>query len=89
MWVSWRIVNWPVFADFLIATEAEMNKVSWTSRKRLIQDTVVVLVTVALLTTFLFIVDILWIKVLSWDWIQVLRVDPGSELRKQSEKTQW
>jgi hypothetical protein len=34
-------------------------------------------------------VDIIWIKVLSWDWIQVLRVDPGAELRKQQEKTPW
>src|SRR5262249_19268300 len=89
LWVSWRVVNWPVFADFLIATEAEMNKVSWTSRKRLIQDTVVVLVTVALLTTFLFIVDIIWIKVLSWEGIGVLRVDVRAEQLKASEKTPW
>ena len=60
-WMAWRIVNWPTFADFLIATEAEMNKVSWTTRKRLIQDTIVVLVTVFLFTVFLFVVDILWV----------------------------
>jgi preprotein translocase SecE subunit len=89
IWVSWRVVNWPVFTDFLIATEAEMNKVSWTSRKRLIQDTVVVLVTVALLTTFLFVVDILWIKILSWDGIGVLRVDVRAEQLKSTEKTPW
>ena len=28
-WISYRIVNFPAFADFLIAVEAEMNKVSW------------------------------------------------------------
>jgi len=89
LWVSWRVVNWPVFADLLIATEAEMNKVSWTSRKRLIQDTVVVLVTVALLTTFLFIVDIIWINVLSWKGIGVLRVDVRAEQLKATEKTPW
>jgi len=89
LWVSWRVVNWPVFADFLIATEAEMNKVSWTSRKRLVQDTIVVLVTVALLTTFLFIVDIIWIKVLSWEGIGVLRVDVRAEQLKATEKTPW
>lgn len=60
LWISWRTVNFPVFADFLIATEAEMNKVSWTTRRRLIQDTVVVLVTVFLLTVFLFVVDMAW-----------------------------
>src|SRR5207248_2889718 len=32
MWLAWRVVNLPMFADFLIATEAELNKVSWTTR---------------------------------------------------------
>jgi preprotein translocase SecE subunit len=60
LWVSWRSVNYPMFADFLIATSAEMNKVSWTSRKRLVADTIVVLVTVILFTVFLLVVDQLW-----------------------------
>jgi preprotein translocase SecE subunit len=89
LWIAWRVVNWPTFADFLIATEAEMNKVSWTTRKRLVQDTIVVLVTVFLLTAFLFFVDILWIKVLSNPWFQVLHVDLKAEQQKQQEKSQW
>ena len=89
LWIAWRVVNWPTFADFLIATEAEMNKVSWTTRKRLVQDTIVVLVTVFLLTTFLFVVDIVWIKVLSNPWVQVLHVDVKAEQQKQQEKSQW
>ncbi len=88
-WVSWRLVNWPVFADFLIATEAEMNKVSWTTRKRLFQDTIVVLVTVFLLTAFLFLMDILWINILKSDLIKVISVDIRQEQLKQQEKTQW
>lgn len=60
LWFAYRVVNLPVFADFLIATEAEMNKVSWTTRQRLVQDTIVVLVTVVLLTFFLFVVDWCW-----------------------------
>src|SRR5262249_36671925 len=28
IWAAWRVVNMPTFADFLIATEAELNKVS-------------------------------------------------------------
>ena len=71
-WVAWRAVNMPVFADFLVATEAEMNKVSWSNRKRLVQDTIVVLATVFLLTTFLFAVDWFWGTVLSWKPIGVL-----------------
>jgi preprotein translocase SecE subunit len=89
VWVSWRAVNWPTFADFLIATEAEINKVSWTTRKRLVQDTIVVLVAVFLMTAFLFVVDILWIKVLTNPWVQVLQVDIKSEFQRQQEKTQW
>ncbi len=89
VWGSWRLVNWPTFADFLIATEAEMNKVSWTTRRRLVQDTIVVLVAVGLLTVFLFVVDIFWVKILNHPWIYVLQVNPPEEARKQQEKTQW
>ena len=59
-WLAWRAVNAPAFADFLIATEAEMNKVSWSTRKRLVQDTIVVLVTVLLMTLFFLAVDAFW-----------------------------
>ena len=31
-WIAFRLVNLPSFADFLIAVEAEMNKVSWPTR---------------------------------------------------------
>lgn len=89
IWLAWRIVNVPGFADFLIATEAEMNKVSWTSRRRLIQDTIVVLVTVVLFTGFLFVVDIIWIRVLSAPGIRVLLIDSKEEQQKQQEKAQW
>ena len=76
LWMAYRVVNLPVFADFLIATEAELNKVSWTTRKRLIQDTVVVLVTVLLLTVFLFVVDQIWALVLTK--VGVLQIAPPS-----------
>jgi len=60
LWFAWRAVNVPTFAEFLIATEAEMNKVSWTPKKRLAQDTVVVLTTTLLMTLFLLVVDLFW-----------------------------
>ena len=59
-WVIWRIVQYPPFADFLIATEAEMNKVSWTSREDLYRATIVVLATVFFLALYLFGVDYIW-----------------------------
>lgn len=73
LWLAWRIVNVPVFADFLIATEAEMNKVSWTTQRRLVQDTIVVLVTVVLMAFYLFSMDVVWKAVLSWEPIGVLK----------------
>ena len=82
LWMAYRIVNYPTFADFLIATEAEMNKVSWTTRKRLVQDTIVVLVTVLLFTVFIFIVDVIWGWGLSK--VGVLQLPTGqTEERKQ------
>ncbi len=72
VWVAWRGVNVPVFGDFLIATEAEMNKVSWTSKKQLIKDTLVVLVFLLLLTVFLFLIDTFWAWLLSLEFVGVL-----------------
>jgi len=59
-WLIFRIVQYPPFVEFLIATEAEMNKVSWTSREDLTRATTVVLVTVTLMALYLFGVDWLW-----------------------------
>jgi preprotein translocase SecE subunit len=86
LWFAWRLVNVPVFADFLIATEAELNKVSWTTRKRLFQDTIVVLVTVALLAVFILITDTIWFQALSWRVIGVLQVDKSSSSEKKTEQ---
>ena len=41
---SYRLVNLPAFADFLIAVEAEMNKVSWPTRTELFRASIVVLI---------------------------------------------
>ena len=57
-------MQFPPFVEFLIATEAEMNKVSWTSRDDLYRATTVVLSTVVLMAVFLFGVDFLWSNLL-------------------------
>ncbi len=59
-WLIWRIVEYPPFVDFLIATEAEMLKVSWTTKDELQRATLVVLTTVLILSLFLAGVDIVW-----------------------------
>lgn len=78
VWIAWRTVNVPTFGDFLIATEAEMNKVSWTPKKRLVQDTIVVLVCLLLLTVFLLVIDLFWGWLLSLDFIGVLPKKTGT-----------
>jgi preprotein translocase SecE subunit len=83
LWFAWRLANVPTFGDFLIATEAELNKVSWTTRKRLWQDTIVVLVTVFLMAFALFIADVVWSRVLTA--IGVLQPPPPSSERMQEQ----
>lgn len=87
-WLAWRVVNLPPFADFLIATEAELNKVSWTTRKRLYQDTIVVLVTVVLMAGYLFTMDIVWKELLSWKPIGVLHLPEGKQDQNIDER-EW
>ena len=60
VWAAYRLVNVPMFADFLIAVEAEMNKVSWPTRAELYRGSVVVLVTIFLLAAVLFFYDSVW-----------------------------
>ena len=64
LWFSFRIVHLPRFADFLIAVEAEMNKVSWPSTTELIKSSLVVIIVIFLLTGILFGYDLLWRAVL-------------------------
>jgi preprotein translocase subunit SecE len=60
IWLGYRLVNIPQFADFLIAVEAEMNKVSWPSRGELIRSSVVVIFVIFLLAMVLFAYDLIW-----------------------------
>ncbi len=54
--VFW-LVNRPKSADFLIATEGEMKKVSWSSRKEIVGSTKVVIVATFLMAALLATVD--------------------------------
>ncbi len=60
LWVIYRAVNLPNFADFLIAVEAEMNKVSWPGRTELFRASLVVLVTILVLAALLATFDFAW-----------------------------
>jgi preprotein translocase subunit SecE len=60
IWLAFRLVNMPRFADFLIAVEAEMYKVSWPTRTELIRSSIVVIVLLLMLTAVLYVYDIVW-----------------------------
>ena len=49
------VINKPPNVDFLIATDSEMKKVNWTSRKELIGSTKVVIIFVLFITLMLFL----------------------------------
>lgn len=53
MFVAWR----PKAVDFLIATDMEMRKVNWSTRKDIVASTWVVIFTCVMLAVGLFIVD--------------------------------
>jgi preprotein translocase SecE subunit len=88
LWIAYRAVNVPTFAEFLLATEAEMNKVSWTPKKRLFQDTIVVLTTTLLMALFLLVVDLFWGWLLSNSWVGVLPRSTAVE-KSKGEHAKW
>ena len=76
--LDFAIVNWPSFADFLIAVEAEMNKVSWPSRTELIRASMVVIVLMFGLAPCCYTYDL----VLNWILVDVLERDHYLTVRR-------
>jgi len=57
--IAWRIVfGHRAAGDFLIATEGEMKKVSWSTRREIIGSTKVVIMFTILMALLLFLVDL-------------------------------
>jgi preprotein translocase subunit SecE len=54
------MMNKPNNADFLIATDSEMKKVNWTSRRELFGSTKVVIIFMFLIAFLLFAFDIIF-----------------------------
>jgi preprotein translocase subunit SecE len=71
--VFW-LINKPTNADFLIATDSEMKKVNWTSRKELIGSTKVVIIFMFLIAFMLFAFDIIFGYL--FYWIRILQTSP-------------
>lgn len=78
IWFAFRAVNYSVFADFLIAVEAEMNKVSWPSRKELWNSSLVVMFVIFAMALFLFVFDAVWTAVFEAIGIRYSDTEPFS-----------
>jgi preprotein translocase subunit SecE len=51
------LVNKPTVADFMIAAEGELKKVSWSSRREIVVSTFIVICVVAVLAMLLMVTD--------------------------------
>jgi preprotein translocase subunit SecE len=69
-WVGYRTVNYPRFADFLIAVEAEMNKVMWPSQDELVRSSVVVIILLISFAALMFVFDFIWVWLF---WVMGIR----------------
>ncbi|MEN1681322.1 MAG: preprotein translocase subunit SecE [Planctomycetota bacterium] len=59
-WAAFRLIQLPAFAEFLIDVEHEMKKVAWPSRGELWKSSLVVILTIFVLATLLFLYDVIW-----------------------------
>ena len=70
-WFVYRVLNWPRFADFLVAVQGELDKVNWATWEYLIRATGVVLVTMVIAAAFLWVCDFVWL--ISFEFIGFLK----------------
>ncbi len=70
--IFWIVYRHRPSGDFLIATEGEMKKVSWSTRREVIGATKVVILVTLLLAALLGVVDLIFM--LFFQWIGVLKV---------------
>ena len=59
LWAFWY-TNKPTTVDFLVATDSEMKKVNWTTRKELIGSTKIVILFMLMIAIYLFACDLLF-----------------------------
>jgi preprotein translocase subunit SecE len=63
-WLVYRVVNVPRFADFLIAVETEMTKVSWPSLDEVMRSSAVIIFLIFALAAILAAFDLFWYSLL-------------------------
>ena len=60
------LVNKPSIADFMIAAEGEMKKVSWSSKQEITVSTFIVIIVVLIMATLLGTTDYCFTLFFSW-----------------------
>ena len=60
------LINKPSVADFMIASEGEMKKVSWSSRKEIAVSTFIVIVVVIIMGVILGVADLSFRVFFDW-----------------------
>jgi preprotein translocase subunit SecE len=60
------VINKASVADFLIASEGEMKKVSWSSKKEIMVSTIVVIVVVIIMSALLGSTDLTFARFFMW-----------------------
>lgn len=65
-WLAFRVINFEKFAEFLIATETEVEKVHWPDRQHVQRASIVVIVTMLLMGGMLFLFDVIWRFIFSY-----------------------
>jgi preprotein translocase subunit SecE len=64
--VIFWLVNKPAVADFMVAAEGEMKKVSWSSRQEIFVSTFVVIVVVIIMALLLGATDVTFSAFFNW-----------------------
>jgi preprotein translocase subunit SecE len=64
--LSFLLVNRPTVADFMIAAEGEMKKVSWSSRQEIAVSTLVVIIVVICMAVLLGVTDLGFQQFFGW-----------------------
>ncbi len=65
LFISW-LMNKPSIADFMIAAEGEMKKVSWSSKQEIAVSTIIVIIVVFIMAVLLGATDITFRTFFTW-----------------------
>lgn len=72
--LGWWLLNKPNIVDFMIATEAEMKKVNWPSRREVVGSTVVVIGGTLLIAAFLWVINLFF----GWVFLEIGILQSGT-----------